>query len=274
MSLKLMDVKDIIEEYAPLFLQEDYDNSGLMVGDLNAEITSVLIALDCTLKVIEEAKRKGCNLILTHHPLFFKRPDSLTMDSLIGRKVNEIIKNNINVYSSHTNLDKTSNGINDIITEILGYKEWSILESNEYREEVVTKVGIGRLVNLDKVVTLKELLSSVKEALNIDFIRYSGNEEMTIKKIAIINGSGQDYFQKAKLAGVECIITGDTTYHNVSDLLEQGISVIDAGHFETEWPAMKTVGKFIKNRINLLGFKNLVLISEECKSPYKIISNS
>jgi dinuclear metal center YbgI/SA1388 family protein len=270
MSLKLMDVKDIMEEYAPLMLQEGYDNSGLMVGDLNAEITSILIALDCTLTVIEEAKNKGCNLILTHHPLFFKRPNSLTMDSLIGKKINEIIKNNINVYSSHTNLDKTGNGINDIITEILGYKEWSILDNNEYSDDVITKVGIGRLVKLDKEITLEKLLYSIKEALNIKFIRYSGSEKMVIKKIAIINGSGQDYFEKAKLAGAECIITGDTTYHNVSDLLEQGISVIDAGHFETEWPAMKNVGKFIENKMKAMGFKNLVLISEECKSPYKI----
>ncbi len=100
-------------------------------------------------------------------------------------------------------------------------------------------------------------------------LRYSGEDSLKIKKVAIINGSGQDYFNKAKSLGADCVITGDTTYHYVSDLIEEKIAVIDAGHFHTEWPALQCFYKWLKNRIEKMGFKNDVLLAESNFSPYK-----
>ncbi|MDP4176715.1 MAG: Nif3-like dinuclear metal center hexameric protein [Bacillota bacterium] len=270
MVLKVKDIMRIIEEFAPAYLKEDYDNVGLMVGNSEDEVKSILVSLDCTLETIKEAEEKECNLILTHHPLLFIKPKNITTDSLQGRKIIELIRNNINLYSSHTNLDMTLGGVNDIITEILGYDNWKIIEPSNSNENKSENVGIGRIVTLDKPILLSSICEKIKEKLEIQFLRYSGNDNLQIKKIAIINGSGQDYFSKAEKLGADCIITGDTTYHRVSDLSETGIAVIDAGHFETEWPAVKKLGIKLENKIRNLGFTNEIIISNVCKSPYKI----
>lgn len=270
MSLKVSDLVGIMEEYAPPHLKESYDNVGLMIGDLESSVTSILVALDCTLEVINEAKNRGCNMIVTHHPLFFIRPYSITKDSLLGTKVMELIKSGINVYSSHTNLDVVEGGLNDIAAELLGFKEWEVIEPLTVSGGG-EKAGVGRLIVLSEALPLVDLCSRVKKSLGISNLRYAGKDSMFVKKIAVINGSGKDYFDASKRKGADCIITGDTSYHYVSDFVEQGIAIIDAGHFETEWPAMKVAAKALKAKISLLGYDNSVLLAESSISPYKVI---
>lgn len=116
----LNDFIKIMEEIAPPSLKEDFDNVGLMVGDRKKEVSKVLVALDCT--KINKAEELNVDLILTHHPLIFKKPSSITTDTLLGSKIIELIKNDINLYSAHTNWDSVKNGINDTIVEVLGMK--------------------------------------------------------------------------------------------------------------------------------------------------------
>lgn len=110
---KVKDVIGVMEEFAPKTLKEDFDNVGLMVGDKEKKVEKILLALDCTLNVIEEAKEKKVDLIITHHPLIFRKPNSITTDTLIGKKIIELIKNDISLYSSHTNLDSAEKGLNE-----------------------------------------------------------------------------------------------------------------------------------------------------------------
>ena len=269
MYLRVKDIHNIMEEYAPSVLKESYDNVGLMVGNMEDKVTSILIALDCTLEVIKEAKQNKCNLIVTHHPLLFKKPDSVTTDTLIGRKIIELVKNNINVYSAHTNLDSVKGGINDIIMNLLQLTSCHIIDPSDIQCYGKDHCGIGRIGKLKSSVTLEELCNKVKDNLNIPMVKYSGSESKIINKIAVINGSGESYFDSAKLLGVDCIITGDTTYHYVSDLKEEGVAVIDAGHFETEWPAMKRIAEFLMQKIQSDGFCNTVILSKVNRSPYK-----
>lgn len=269
MSLKLKNIIEIIEsEYAPLNFKLDFDNVGLMIGDANENINSILIALDCTLKVIEEAKKLGCNLIITHHPILFKSPKSITTETLLGKKIIEIIKSNINVYSSHTNLDAVPHGINEIVMDILDFKNYSVMEKNELEFKGM-QAGIGRIVELEKSITLEELCDKVKDSLEIKKLRYAGEENKLVKKIAVINGSGTDLLQCAKKLGADCVITGDTTYHYVSDYTEEGIAIIDAGHFETEWISMKVIAKLLEEKFNSIDKTIKVHISKESVSPYK-----
>ncbi|WP_027625058.1 Nif3-like dinuclear metal center hexameric protein [Clostridium lundense] len=268
MSLKVKDISEIMEEYAPLNLKESYDNVGLMIGDPECEVKSILVALDCTMKTIEEAEENNCNLIITHHPLLFRKPSSITTETLQGRKIMEIIKNGINLYSSHTNLDSTDCGINDLAMQLLEFKNYDVIEPSSINAGD-RQVGIGRIINLSNPTTLEELCEKAKEAFEICTLKYSGEDHQIIKKVAVINGSGSDFLMKAKALGADCIITGDTTYHYVSDLQEEGISIIDVGHFESEWPGMKIVGKWLENRIRFMGYSNNVLISNEAVSPYK-----
>jgi dinuclear metal center YbgI/SA1388 family protein len=272
MSLKVRDIQRIMEEYAPVCLKEDYDNVGLMIGDIEAEVTSILVALDCTMQVIDEAIEKGCSLILTHHPLLFVKPRTITSETLKGRKILKIIRNNISLYSSHTNLDSVKDGINDLAVQLL--------EFNDYKVDIIEKAkivqyeddcGIGRLITLKNEISLNELCMRVKKAFDLKVIRYSGDKNKTIRKIAIINGSGEDFFGISKKLGADCIITGDTSYHFVSDISEEGVCIIDAGHFNTEWPAVKRFAQSLEKTLREKGYENKIYISEACEDPYKII---
>jgi dinuclear metal center YbgI/SA1388 family protein len=264
-AFKVKNVVDIMESLAPTSIKDSYDNVGLMVGSNDNTVTNILVALDCTLKVIKEAVDKECSLIITHHPILFRKPASVTTDSLIGTKLIELIKNNIDVYSSHTNLDKIEGGINDLIVNILGFEKGSIMEICEGAKHS----GVGRLVTLVKPITLASLCDNIKASLKISSLRYTGEDEKFIQKIAVINGSGTDYFDLAKVLNVDCILTGDTTYHYASDFLEEGISIIDPGHFATEWPAMSSFAELLKNKLEQVGYNNSVIISEEIFDPYK-----
>ncbi|MBW9147422.1 Nif3-like dinuclear metal center hexameric protein [Clostridium sp. CM028] len=270
MLLKVSTIEHIMQQVAPHILKEDYDNVGLMVGDKDAQVTKILIALDCTMDVIREAKNKGCNFILTHHPLLFVKPKTITTDTLVGKKIIELIVNGINVYASHTNLDSVKGGLNDIVTEILGFTNYKVIENSTIQGYNNGDNGIGRLVILDTPILLMPLCEKVKELLNTEYIRYAGDHNKVIKTIAIINGSGEDFFEESIKLGADCIITGDTKYHHVSDLLEENIALIDAGHFATEWTPLIIFAEKFKNQLIENGYDNEVIISKNTHDPYKV----
>ena len=248
----MIKVNNIIKEMellAPTYLKEDFDNVGLMVGDKNKEVKKVLLALDCTLKLIEEAKKENVELIITHHPLIFKRPSSITTDTLQGKKIIELIKNDISLYSSHTNLDSVENGLNDTIVSILGFDNFKILEKNK-RDE---KAGLVRNVSLNESIQLEDLISKIKKSLNINNLRVVKGKDK-VNKIAIINGSGQDFIGKAVALGADCIITGDTTYHFASDYKEMEISILDVGHFASEQITFFNVMENLKEKFKDVEF--------------------
>lgn len=269
MVLKVGTIENIMEKFAPSILKEDYDNVGLMVGERDIEVTKILIALDCTMEVISEAMDSGCNFILTHHPLLFLKPKNITTDTLIGKKIIKLIKNGINVYASHTNLDSVKGGLNDIATEILGFNKYNIIEPSNKSDYKRGQSGIGRLVLLEEPIKLMELCENVKKILNAEFIRYVGNPNDLVKTIAIINGSGEDFFYESVKLGADCIITGDTKYHHVSDLKEENISLIDAGHFATEWIPFKIFGERFRRQLEKNGYDNEVIFSRISQDPYK-----
>lgn len=269
MSLKVRDIANFMEQLAPLELKESYDNVGLMVGNPEEEVKGILIALDCTLEVIEEAKEKDLNLILTHHPLLFKKPSVITTENLQGKKIIELIKNNINLYSSHTNLDSVGGGMNDTIVKLLGFESCKVLEKSKL-PIFEGSSGIGRIIELDYDIKLEELCQRIKDKLNLKFLRISKGAKEAFKSIAIINGSGQDYLEMCKRQEVQCVITGDTTYHYVSDYSEMGMTIIDIGHFNSEWPVFKLLAKNLEEYLEQK--KSLVKLqySLKCQDPYEI----
>ena len=200
-------------------------------------------------KVIEEAKKENVELIITHHPLIFKRPSSITTDTLQGKKIIELIKNDISLYSSHTNLDSVENGLNDTIVSILGFDNSKILEKNK-RDD---KAGLGRIVSLKESIQLEDLISKIKKSLNINNLRVVKGKDK-VNKIAIINGSGQDFIGKAVALGADCIITGDTTYHFASDYKEMEISILDVGHFASEQITFFNVMENLKEKFKDVEF--------------------
>ncbi len=263
----LKDIIGYVEEIAPINLKEDFDNVGLMVGSDKNNIINILVALDCTRDVIEEAKILKVDLILTHHPLIFRKPNSITDNTLLGSKIIELIRANINVYSAHTNLDSAKDGINHRIAKILEYKTCEIISKCSEAKEC----GIGRFLELKKEVSLEEIINTFKKSLDVKNLRYTGDLKDRIKKVAIINGSGQDFFEKARILGAELIITGDTTYHFVSDYTEMGIDIIDLGHFNSEWPIFMEIMKDLEVNIKDKNQDINFYYSKASKDPYNFI---
>ena len=261
---KVKDIINILEEFAPKKLKEDFDNVGLMVGSKEKEVKKVLLALDCTLKIVDEAIEKGVDLIITHHPLIFKRPSSITEDTLVGKKIIKLIKNDISLYSSHTNLDSASGGLNETIVELLGFESKELIEKNKNARN--NNEGLGRIIRLENSLSLDELVNIVKEKLNIKSLKVvKGNEN--IRNIAVINGSGSSFFDIAYNKGADCIITGDTTYHFASDYKEMGVSIIDTGHFLSEWLVYLEVIKKLNSKLNDIE----IIISENSEDPYTFV---
>lgn len=264
MTTKVKDIAKEMEKFAPIALKEDFDNVGLMVGSKEKEVKKVLLALDCTKEVIEEGKREGVDLIVTHHPLIFRKPSRIVNDDLQGWKIIELIKNDISLYSSHTNLDSTRNGINEEIVKVLGFSNGKLIQSSKVRG--FEECGLGRIVYLDNEVEVNSIINRVKEKLGINSLRVVLGREK-VKAIAIINGSGQDFIGKAISMGADCIITGDTSYHFASDYKEMGVSIIDPGHFPTEWIVFLKVMEQIKEK-----FEGVEFIHSKCsKDPYEYI---
>lgn len=261
---KIKDIIRIMEEFAPKTLKEDFDNVGLMVGDRNKEVKKILLALDCTLDVIKEAKEKSVDLIITHHPLIFRKPSSITTDTLTGKKIIELIKNDISLYSSHTNLDSAENGLNETIVNLLGYSTNELIEVNKMARN--DNEGLGRIVRLEDFIELEDLIEDIKEKLNVKSLKVVKGCEK-VKNIAIINGSGSDFFEKAYRKGADCIITGDTTYHYASDYKELGVSIIDTGHFSSEWIVFLQVINKLTDKLQDIE----ILISTKSEDPYTFV---
>lgn len=265
------DISNIIEDMAPIYLKESYDNVGLMVGENNKEVKRILLSLDCTLNVIDEAIEKNVDLIITHHPLLFRKPSSITNDSLMGKKIIKLIRNDISLYAAHTNLDSVENGLNDTIVSVLGYSKGKVMEVSKVKGHETS--GIGRIVKLNEEITLKNLLDNIQDKLHLKGLRYAGDLKQKINKIAVVNGSGQDFMDMAYKLGAQALITGDTTYHFVSDYKEMGLGIIDIGHFGSEWQIFLKVCEKFKESINNIDENIEILISEKAEDPYEFIIN-
>lgn len=228
---KVSEILSFITEVAPLHWQENYDNSGLLIGDPNALVDKVLLTIDVTEKVIDEAIENSFHLIISHHPLIFRGMKNILNDNTLGRIVTKAIKNDISIAAMHTNLDNSYLGVNRVLAENLGLKDLQILHRNNVDDEI--PVGSGMIGILENEMSESEFLSLVKEKLNVPVIRHSELLRRPIKKIALCGGSGAFLINDAKRCGADVYLTADVKYHEFFDA-DNEILIIDAGHFETE----------------------------------------
>ncbi len=229
--MKARDIINILEKKFPKINAEEWDNVGLLIGDYEKEVKKIQFSLDATLESIENAISKKVDMLITHHPIIFKAIKDITEQNILGKKIRDLIKNDINVYSIHTNLDSSIDGLNDYVLKKLGISEYKILDFNEEKN-----CGIGRFFKLNKEETLKKFIEELKLKLKILNLRVISDDlDKKIRKVALINGSAMSYWRKAKKEKVDLFITGDATYHDTLDALESGLSIIDFGHYESEY---------------------------------------
>ena len=229
---KVRDIYDYLNAIAPVSLKMDFDNVGLLVGDYEAEAGRCLLALDITDEVIQEAKNIGAELIVSHHPLIFGSIKSVTADDLTGRKIIELIKNDISAICMHTNLDIAQGGVNDALMNALGASVSSYLEPCGSDAEG-NEIGCGRVGELKSETEFAEFLCVCKQALNAGGLRYH-DAGKKVKKLAVMGGAGGSSIALAKALGCDTYVTSDIKYNGFLDAKELGINLIDADHFCTE----------------------------------------
>ena len=220
----------ILEEQAPENDAMDWDNSGLLVGNPEAQVHKIYIALDATDEVIDHAIEAGADMILTHHPMIFTGMKQIRQDHFIGRRIIKLIEHHMACYAMHTNFD--IHGMGDLAAEKLGLLNVQVLDIG-MMEDMVCR-GIGCVGTLESVISLGELANRTREAFGVSHVKVFGDATQKITRIAISPGSGKSEIITAIEQHADVLITGDIDHHDGIDAVAQELMIIDAGHYGIE----------------------------------------
>lgn len=245
-------VKDVLQEleaFAPSYLQESYDNAGLIVGNAQWNCSGILCSLDVTEEVINEAIASGCNLVIAHHPIIFSGIKKLNGKNYVEKTVIAAIKNDIAIYAIHTNLDNVLEGVSGVMADRLGLMDKKILlpkrdvssstelHSNSNFDGAIQidnqSIGSGIIACLPEPMEEKNFLQMLQTCFHLSIIKHSPLLHKPIKKVAICGGAGSFLIKQALAVGADVFVTSDLKYHEFFDV-EGQILVADIGHWESE----------------------------------------
>jgi dinuclear metal center YbgI/SA1388 family protein len=227
--MKISDIVHHLETIAPPHYQEEYDNSGLIAGDISIKCCGVLVCLDCTEEIVKEASEKKCNLIVSHHPLIFRPIRCIHPANETGRTLMAAIKSDIAIYAIHTNLDNIISGVNATIADRLGLRNREILLPKTEEKSV----GSGLIGDLEKAVPELQFFKELKETFHIPVIRHSSLIGKPVSRVALCGGSGSFLIPSALQRDAGFFISADIKYHA---FFEGGKKMViaDIGHYESE----------------------------------------
>lgn len=251
-----------------------WDNVGLLAGKRSTETDVVYIALDATEDVIADAKRAGAKLLITHHPLIFGALKKVNEDSSVARRVLELLSSGMTYYATHTSFDIAPGGMADTCAEIA-----DIFERDENgaitaepleatgEDPMGNPVGVGKSGALKAPMTIRELAQMVKERFGLPAVLvYADDSAKIVQRAAISPGSGKSMAAEAMKTGAEVLITGDMGHHDGIDLVEDGIALIDAGHYGLEHVFIKVTAEKLR-----AAFPDLSIVEAPVKWPYEVI---
>ncbi len=250
MGATVADIVKIMNRFAPTWLAEEWDNVGLQIGDLRWPVRNIWTALDPTLEVVKAACKEDVDLLITHHPLFFRPIKSIDFHSPHGSIIKTAIQHQLAIFSAHTNLDMVRDGVNDVLARRLGLKCIKILQPHKGEQQFkaddgmihdispaignAIEHGIGRIGSLDRTRSLTSLAVIIKEKLNLSFVKVVGNPELKISQVAICSGSGSSLMKAFLASNAQVYISGDIHYHDARDAESANRAIIDIGHFASE----------------------------------------
>lgn len=229
-----MNAGKIIKEFEKQFppqLAMDWDNSGLQVGSPKSGVKKVVVALDATDEVVQQCVAWKADLLVTHHPLMLSGIRQVNDSSMYGRKILALAGSGISHYAMHTNYDVAK--MAELAQKALKLKKCVPLETTGTGEDG-TEYGIGCIGELPKKMTVEVCCSYVKKAFGLDAVQLFGKRETEVKRAAICPGSGKSLMGEALAKGADVFITGDIGHHDGLDAVDQGLTVIDAGHYGVE----------------------------------------
>ncbi len=238
MSVLIRDVVNALEHFAPLPLQESYDNAGLQVGLTEAEVSGALLCLDVTEAVISEAVGMGCNLLVAHHPLLFRGLKTVADQDQVQRCVRLAIQNDLNIYAAHTNLDNAEDGVNFRIAEQLGLLDVELMQPRrvtvreEGRERTLMS-GSGVLGYLPEGEDSLQFLQRVKQAFGVECLMHNELLQRPVQSVAICGGAGDFMLEEAIRRQADAFLTGEMHYHQYFGH-DQQIQIGVLGHYQSE----------------------------------------
>lgn len=236
--VKVKDIVKAIEDFAPLSVQENWDNSGLTIGSPDAEVSSVLLGLDCTPELVDEAAASGADMIVTHHPLIFSGLKKISPQDPVGAAVIKAVSSGIAVYAAHTTADKVIAGVSWAMAGRLGLEDVSVLDPGE------GGTGLGVVGNFPSPKSAEEALEYVKERFSLQVIRSSRPVKGRIERVALCGGAGSSLIGKAMSAGAQLYVTGDVSYHHF--FTGDDFMIMDIGHYESEIGIVPVLFSLIK----------------------------
>lgn len=251
--LTVQQVYDFINDRAPFETQLPFDNSGLLVGHPDNEVTGVHFALDVTSKVIDEAIQNDANLIVTHHPMMFSPIKRLTETSHEARLICRLIRAGISLISAHTNLDQAPGGCNDVLAQRIGLSD-------------IQGDGFLRVGTLPSPMTATELAAHIGERLG-DVVRVMGDPVAVITKVGMCSGSGADEWPGAAAMGAQAFLTGEVKHHIALEAADSGVVMLEAGHHATEEPGIFALAEALQK--SPLGVQYNVRVSTSHAQAYQ-----
>lgn len=230
------DFYDFLDEFAPFSSQESWDNSGLLVGSFEKEVERVAVVLDLNEETLDQAIALEADLIITHHPVIFKAQKTFLSDCLAYK----LAENSISLIATHTPFDSAEGGVNDILCDLLELTKVEILTTS--MSENLLRVGFTDRTSPE------EFARFVSRQLSADVRFCDGENE--IETVAVCSGAGADFAKEVAELGIDAFVTGDAKYHEFLDAKEDGLTLIAAGHFETENPAMAILAGKLRGRFS------------------------
>jgi dinuclear metal center YbgI/SA1388 family protein len=250
------DIYDYLDTIAPFEKKMKSDNCGILIGDKEAQVNSILVCLDVTNAVIAEAAEKNIDLVIAHHPLMFFGAKKV----LKGDPVFALVANNINLIAAHTNLDVADGGITDLMLKHLGFPASDTLVGS-------LKPGdteFGKITELDSPITAKELAEKCKKAFNCAVVRYVDGGK-PVRRIGVCSGAGDDMTELALEKGCDAYICGDISNHNIVFAANYGLTLVDAGHFHTEDIFCNDMVERLKSRFSVINVEKSTNSIDICR---------
>ncbi len=245
--MKVKDIIRVIEEFAPLSIQEGWDNSGLCIGFPEDVVSSVLLGLDCTPELVDEAIACGADMIVTHHPLIFQGLKKISPEDPVGEAVMKAIKAGISIYAAHTSADKVIAGVSGAMAAKLGLEDVRILDEDG------EGTGLGVVGNLPEPLSAEEAVRLVKERFGLKAMRTSRPLEGKISRVAMCGGSGGSLIGAAMKSGAQLYISGDISYHHF--FTRDGFMLMDIGHYESEIEIVDILFSLIKKNFPIFAVR-------------------
>jgi dinuclear metal center YbgI/SA1388 family protein len=266
--VKVRDILTWLDAYAPFRYAASWDNCGLQVGNLGADVNRVLVALDADSETLMEARQELCDCVVTHHPLLFQPIKSIDVNVSPGSLIAYALFHGINVIAAHTCLDVCRDGTNEQLARLLGLESWEPLEIDPSWVAEERYAGMGCVGWIAAPLSLQELVGHVKQALEGIPLRLVGDPRRRVHRVALCSGSGGSLLGKAMASHCDVYVTGDLKYHEAKSALEAHLALIDIGHFASEKLILQTLVTYLRHQAASVGVSLEVFPGQVERDPF------